>query len=359
MPRRVLATTPGKLILMGEHAAVYGRPALVAAVAPRTRVEVAECTAGVVVELPDLDRELRSNWSELAAVAEAARIQWKAFSKNPIVERFEVLRSSDPAHLVELALGEVAVELGADLPPMALHVKSDLPVGSGFGSSAAVAVGLVGGVLCFMEGVADRPLVDRIAFDVERRQHGMPSGVDHRTVLQGGILWAERSSAGELLTVPVEGAQLLGSRIQVLHTGQPSETTGDVVAAVRQLAYEDQAGFDRLLHRMESSVDGFRDWLRSGAGDLDRAITAIRDYETCLEAIGVVPAPVQQAIREVEALGGAAKISGAGALSGAAAGCLLVCWPDTWDGRLPKGLSAYNLQDVELGVPGLTCEVEG
>ena len=222
MPRRVLATTPGKLILMGEHAAVYGRPALVAAVAPRTRVEVAECTAGVVVELPDLDRELRSNWSELAAVAEAARIQWKAFSKNPIVERFEVLRSSDPAHLVELALGEVAVELGADLPPMALHVKSDLPVGSGFGSSAAVAVGLVGGVLCFMEGVADRPLVDRIAFDVERRQHGMPSGVDHRTVLQGGILWAERSSAGELLTVPVEGAQLLGSRIQVLHTGQPS-----------------------------------------------------------------------------------------------------------------------------------------
>ena len=242
---------------------------------------------------------------------------------------------------------------------MTLHVKSDLPVGSGFGSSAAVAVGLVGGVLCFMEGVAARPLVDRIAFDVERRQHGMPSGVDHRTVLQGGILWAERSSGGELLTTPVEGGQLLGSRIQVLHTGQPSETTGDVVAAVRQLAYEDQAGFDRLLHRMESSVDGFRDWLRSGAGDLDRAITAIRDYETCLEAIGVVPASVQQAIREVEALGGAAKISGAGALSGEAAGCLLVCWPDTWDGRSPKGLSAYNLQDVELGVPGLTCEVEG
>jgi mevalonate kinase len=359
MKRHVLATTPGKLILMGEHAAVYGRPALVAAVAPRTRVDVADFTAGVVVELPDLDRKLSRNWSELARAANDARTQWQAFSENPIADRFEALRNPDPAHLVELALGEVAVELGTDLPPVALRVKSDLPVGSGFGSSAAVAVGVIGGVLCFLQGDVDRPRVDRIAFDVERRQHGMPSGVDHRTVLQGGILWAERSSTGELRTEPVEGGQVLGCRIQVLNTGQPSETTGDVVAAVRQLANEDEAGFDRLLNRMESCVDGFRDWLRSGTGDLDRAITAIRDYEACLEAMGVVPVPVRQAIRDVEALGGAAKISGAGALSGEAAGCLLVCWPDTWDGRSPKSLSAYNLQHVELGVSGLICEVDG
>lgn len=359
MQRHVLATTPGKLILMGEHAAVYGRPALVAAVAPRTHIEVAGNDEGVVVDLPDLDREFRTDWVEVKKVATDSRSRWEAYSENPTAESFQTLRHPDPAQLVRLALGELAVETGNNLPPLALRVKSDLPIGSGFGSSAAVAVGLVGGVLCFVEGEMDRSRVDRIALEVERRQHGMPSGVDQRTVLHGGVLWAERSPAGELHTEPVGGGLVLGSRIQVLHTGQPSETTGDVVAAVQQLGDENPAGFDRLLDRMESCVRDFRRWLRRESVDLDGAISSIRDYEACLEAIGVVPAPVRQAIREVEALGGAAKISGAGALSGDAAGCLLVCWPDTWDGRSPRALSAYNRQHVELGVSGLNCEVSG
>jgi mevalonate kinase len=359
MQRHVLATSPGKLILMGEHAAVYGRPALVAAVAPRTRIEVTANSEGIFVDLPDLDRELWTGWTELRQEAIDTRTRWQAYSESPTAESFQTLRNPDPVHLVRLALGELAVEMGTDLPPIAVRVKSDLPIGSGFGSSAAVGVGLVGGILCFLEGEVDRERVDRIALEVERRQHGMPSGVDHRTVLHGGILWAERSFTGELRTVPVGGGQVLGSRIQVLHTGQPLETTGDVVAAVRQRAAEDPGGFERLLDRMESCVRDFRQWLESESGVVDGAISSIRECEACLEAMGVVPAPVREAIREVEALGGAAKISGAGALSGDAAGCLLVCWPDTWDGRSLESLSAYNRQHVELGVPGLSCEVDG
>jgi mevalonate kinase len=110
---------------------------------------------------------------------------------------------------------------------------------------------------------------------------------------------------------------------------------------------------------MESCVRDFREWLLEEPESVDQAITSIRDYEACLEAIGVVPRPVQEAIREVETLGGAAKISGAGALSGEAAGCLLVCWPDAPEVRLPERLSAYNRQQVELGAPGLSCEVIG
>ena len=359
MQRHVLATAPGKLILMGEHAAVYGRPALVAAVAPRTRVEVAAGDGGVVVHLPDLGQELRTDWPELKQIASDAREQWDSFSRNPTSEGFQALRDPDPAHLVRLALGELAVDLGSDLPPVELRVKSDLPIGSGFGSSAAVSVSLVGGMLCFLEGEADRSRVDRIALDVERRQHGMPSGVDHRTVLHGGVVWAERSPDGELHTEPVGGGRRLGSTLRVLHTGQPSETTGDVVSAVRQRGAEDPVGFERLLDRMEACVRDFRQWLLEDAVSADRAIASIREYEACLEAIGVVPTSVQEAIREVEALGGAAKISGAGALAGEAAGCLLVCWPDSWEGRSPERLSAYNRQQVELGAPGLSCEVIG
>ena len=359
MQRSILATAPGKLILMGEHAAVYGRPALVAAVAPRTRVEVAGSKAGVLVHLPDLNQELESDWIELRRIAVEARERWQSFAKNPTSEGFQALRDPDPAHLVRLALGELAVEAGRDLPPVEVKVKSDLPIGSGFGSSAAVSVGLVGGLLCFLEGEANPSRVDRIALEVERRQHGMPSGVDHRTVLHGGVVWAERGPDNELRTEPVDGGQRLGSSIRVLHTGQPAETTGDVVAAVRQRGLEDPIGFEKLLDRMEASVRDFRRWLLEDSASMDPAIASIREYEACLEAMGVVPTPVQQAIREVEALGGAAKISGAGALSGETAGCLLVCWPASWEGPWPERLSAYNRQHVELGAPGLSCEVSG
>ena len=338
---------------------MYGRPALVAAVAPRTRVEVNSGEERVRVLLPDLGLELRTDWPELRRVADDARERWSSFSRNPTSEAFQALRDPDPAHLVRLALGELAVDLGPGLPPVELRVKSDLPIGSGFGSSAAVSVSLVGGMLCFLEGDADRSRVDRIALEVERRQHGMPSGVDHRTVLHGGVVWAERSPDGELHTESVRGGQRLGSSIRVLHTGQPSETTGDVVSAVRQYASKDPVGFEELLDRMESCVRDFRRWLLEESASADQAIASIRDYEACLEAIGVVPAPVQEAIREVETLGGAAKISGAGALSGEAAGCLLVCWPDRPEVGSPERLSAYNRQQVELGVPGLSCEVIG
>ena len=357
MQRDVVATTPGKLILMGEHAAVYGRPALVAAVAPRTRVEVVAGDRGVVVDLPDLDRVVRSDWTELIRAATEARGRWQAYAASPSSKSFSSLRSADPSHLVRLALGELAHDSGPDLPPVAIVVKSDLPIGSGFGSSAAVAVGLVGGMLCFLDGTADRARVDRLALEVERRQHGMPSGIDHRTVLHGGVLWAERNADGVLRTETIQGGQVIASRIEVLHTGQPAETTGDVVAAVRQWGAENQTDFQRLLARMEASVKDLRDWLTAAPGSSAQLVDTFREYEACLEIMGVVPASVQRAVREVEALGGAAKISGAGALSGSAAGCLLVCWPDQWQGPPPPALSAYNRQQVELGAAGLSCEV--
>jgi hypothetical protein len=84
----------------------------------------------------------------------------------------------------------------------------------------------------------------------------------------------------------------------------------------------------------------------------------IRDYQRCLEELGVVPEPIRETIRQVESLGGAAKISGAGSLSGAAAGCLLVHWPEGPPDRLPQGLRDARRQAVELGAEGFRVEEE-
>lgn len=358
MNQRAIVSVPGKLILMGEHAAVYGRPALVAAADPRARVEVVAIASGVILELPDFDERFETSWVEIQSHAAARRDAWQRYREDPTPERFQAVHCSEPSSLVRVALGEIAAELpAARLPSIRVRVRSRLPVGSGFGSSAATAVAVVGGVLCLLEGPVPLDRIDRLAFEVERRQHGLPSGADHRTVLHGGVVWAESRGDRGLEVAPLRAASRVPARLQVYQTGQPEETTGEVVAAVKRRRQQAPEAFERLLDRMQRNVEGFRDLLTRSDPDRPAVAEVIRDYELCLEELGVVPQDVRETIRAVEAAGGAAKISGAGALTGSAAGCLLVYWPSEPPTAAAGDLSAYQRLSVQLDAEGLKVEV--
>jgi mevalonate kinase len=360
MGKRVLATVPGKLILMGEHAVVYGRPAVVAAVGLRTRVEVTPRDRDVAIELPDLGFRSEPTWSEVLAYSATARSAWSEYSRRPGPETFSKVRGEDPDHLIKVALAEVAEEAGTESQPgLEVMVESEIPIGAGFGSSAATAVGVVAAVLEMLDVTPEAARVDRLAMDVERRQHGLPSGVDHRTVLRGGLTWARTGPAGALEVEEMSAAPEVLGGFHVFHTGTPEETTGAVVAEVRRRKGEAPSWFDGLLDRMGRRVIEFHDLLSSGAGRSEDMVEVIRDYENCLEEIGVVPAAVRDVIRRVEGAGGAAKISGAGGLEGPGAGCLLVFWPHPGDDGLPVELETYTRHSVTLGVEGLRLETWG
>src|SRR5262249_7058732 len=77
MIREVAVSAPGKTILMGEHAAVYGHPALVAALDLRMTVAVrTHSGAGVRLDMPALGWVGEVSWEELLALAEARRSRW-------------------------------------------------------------------------------------------------------------------------------------------------------------------------------------------------------------------------------------------------------------------------------------------
>lgn len=343
---------------MGEHAAVYGRPALVAAADPRARAEVVAAETGVSIELPDFNQNLETSWPEIESHAAGLRDAWQRYAEDPTPERFRAVRSGDAASLVMVALGGVAAELPAtERPPIRVRVESSLPVGSGFGSSAATAVAVIGGALFFLDGSAPLDRIDRLAFEVERRQHGLPSGADHRTVLHGGVVWAERRGDRGLEVAPLQSPSAVPGRLQVFQTGQPRETTGEVVAAVKRRRQEEPEAFERLLDRMQRNTERFRDLLTESDPDRIEVGEVIGDYESCLEELEVVPSRVRETIREIEAAGGAAKISGAGALTGVAAGCLLVHWPVEPPSVVAGGLGDYHRQSVELGAAGMKLEV--
>lgn len=341
---------------MGEHAAVYGQPALVAAADPRARVEVEAAERGVQIDLVDLDRTVETTWEEARTEARRSRKAWQAYAERPSPERFAAIGSGSAESLALLSLGEVAESATELPPPLRLRVRSRLPIGSGFGSSAAIAVAMIGGLQSWLEGTFHLQAVDQMALEVERRQHGLPSGVDHKTVLYGGVVMAVRTSAGDLDIERLGAISPILDRLQVYQTGQPAESTGEVVAQVRRLRDQDPALVDGLLQQMGLTVEAFREALLAEQSDPGVVLDRIREYERCLEALGVVPEGVRETIREVEAYGGGAKISGAGALSGDAAGCLLVYWPEGAPGAIPSALEQYQLQTVELGAEGLRME---
>lgn len=342
---------------MGEHAVVYGRPALVAAIDLRLSARLSDSPkAGVHLDLPGLGVSEHRSWREVRGYSSAARDRWNEYSAHPGPESFQEMHGEDPAHVVKAALGEAAEALGGDPGGLALRIDSALPLGSGFGSSAATAIAVVAGFFTWRSTRLNPERIERLALEVERRQHGHPSGVDGATILRGGVLWAKKLSSGALEIEPVRVRSSLLSRLRVYDTGMPPEATGAVVAAVRRLRERDPDGFEAILDRIEAATADFRSELERDGEDRDQALHLIRAVQACLEEIGVVPEAVRDAVRQIESEGGAAKVSGAGSISGPGAGSLLVYHPDPERLRACAALRSFPYHAVHLGAPGFREE---
>ncbi len=358
---------------MGEHAAVYGRPALVVAVDRRLTVEIdgvrAPSAPGVHLELPQVGIEATADWQEIHTCRRSARELWQAYDQDPGPETFRRLRrgpaavrstGEDPARLIKIALGEAAASLGETVGPgLRLRLDSRIPVGAGFGSSAAVAVA----VACAYLACRGRPAppteeLQRLSLQIERIQHGRPSGIDNATVIHGGLVWAERDADGELQIEPLSDRPPALDRLRVFHSGTPGESTGAVVAAVRRRLEAHPQRFETVIDRMEETTRSFKKALFEAAAPAaeDPIVPLIRDFEAGLEALGVVPEAVREIVRRAEECGAAAKISGAGSLAGLGAGSLLVYHPRPQEIDRWEFLHPLERLDLRLGAPGVRLE---
>ncbi len=342
----VRAVCPGKIILMGEHAAVYGRPAVVATVGLTTEVVFeSDAGKGVVADLVDLNQVFHWSSQEIIDHAEQARRRWNAYAAAPSAQRLHRLMAGGGAErFVQLALGEAVRATGSAPNGLRMTLSSELPLGAGMGSSASVASAIVGAWLGFVGEPMDLERISSVVLEVERRQHGFPSGIDHEAVLRGGILWAQPSA--EYGRVEVESLTK-GSQIQptILDTGVPEQSTGTVVETVREnTGGASYAGWDR----MAVATTEFRRLLESG-GDVG---PLVRLYHREMEQIGVVPDPVADWVSSWEDQAGAAKLSGAGTARGERAGCLLAYSA----GADPVVPASWRRHDATISVPGLQVE---
>jgi mevalonate kinase len=301
------AQVPGKIILSGEHAVLYNQPAVAIAVNRYASCEVFVNETDrleILLNGQQLDRAPMKLLLQDREMIDA-RYQKFLMGRIPIEE---VIRG--PRQLIVYAASVFAAQENISIDQgLLLNIRSDIPIGCGMGSSAAVILAVYEAFCQAFDVSWSREDLYAAALRTENLQHGKSSGVDPFTCLYGG---AVRFKDGQASSVEVEGLEF-----QLVFTGKPDCTTGECVEHVK--AHFGKSNIWKMFGGVtQRFIDGLED------GDLDEISHAVIANQRLLEKIGVVPTKVAKFIEEVEFHDSVAKICGAGAIRGDAGGMVMV-----------------------------------
>lgn len=290
----------GKVILLGEHSVVYGRPALAAGL-----TRGVEATARV-------------------AEADALRIEPWGLDVSPDPQADQPLARAFHALLAPY---------GASRQAVAIDATVDLPSAAGLGCSAALGVAVAGAVDQALGIERDAEGRAGAALTWERVFHGNPSGIDTAVSAQGGVIVYRK---GEPIERVHPRAPL---RLVVAHSGEQSTTKEMVEMVARQ--------HEKATERLDKTFDAIAAIVRNArlaieAGDL-RALGQLMDLnQALLNSLLVSTARIEElctAALEAGALG--AKLTGAGG-----GGCVIAL-VDT-DASAEHVLRALEQMDAEV-----------
>ena len=273
------ACAPGKIILLGEHAVVYGRPALA--------VPVRQVRACATVEPA---AEGPSGGIELVA-PELGLDAWL----------HDLPRDHPLVSICRATLAEIGV---ATFPPIRLTIASSIPVASGLGSSAAVSVATARALGEHFDRALSIQKVSDLAFDIERIHHGTPSGIDNTVVAFDRAVFFHRGESPQTLSVGGRFSFLIGD------TGVAAPTA-EAVAHVRERWTANRIALEAVFDQIASLVLDGREALEKGLPE--RLGGDLRRNHQLLQGLGVSSAELDGLVRAADGAGAlGAKMSGGG-----------------------------------------------
>lgn len=273
----IQATAPGKIILLGDHAVVYGRPAIA--------VPVTHLQATAILQPSEAGCHIiASDVGQAYPLTEAP--------------------ANDPLAAIIFATLE---HLGQTTPPnLQLHITSTIPLGRGLGSGAAVSTAIVRALAQFYNHVLPPAEVSALVYEVEKVHHGTPSGIDNTVIAFAQPVYFRRGRPIQRLTVQQPFSLLIADTGIVSPTHRP-------VGAVRRRWQANPELYEGYFDEIGVIVDQARVILEQGYVGLAALGQLMNENQELLATIGVSSPELERlvmAARQRGALG--AKLSGGG-----------------------------------------------
>lgn len=258
------ASAPGKIILFGEHAVVYNRPALAV---PVTQVHV--------------DVEVRD--SNSAGV----------WIHAPIIDLHAELSTLPSDHPIGSVILGLLQRFGIFNPPdLEIKIDSTIPVASGLGSGAAVSVALIRAISSYFSYSLTNEQINSLAYESERLHHGTPSGIDNTVITYAMPVYfikgqpIETFKAGKPFTIvigdtgiPAPTKESVGDvRRLWLRDSVYYEDIFDEIAQLALIARRSiESGKPELLGELMDQNHAFLQQLTVSSPELDRLVDAARN----------------------------------------------------------------------------------
>lgn len=223
------SSAPGKIILFGEHAVVYGRPALAIPVTQvHADVEILDSSRpGIWIDAPDVNLHAELN---------------TLLSDHPIasvIHNFLFLSRVSP------------------FPNLQIRISSTIPVASGLGSGAAVTVALTRALASHFNFPMTDENINAFAYEIEKLHHGTPSGIDNTVVTYAKPVYFIKGQPIETFIVGKPFTILIGD------TGI-SAPTKESVGDVRKLWEADKPKWENVFDEVGSIAKKAREIIESG-----------------------------------------------------------------------------------------------
>ncbi|MDB6096716.1 MAG: Mevalonate kinase [Francisellaceae bacterium] len=310
MQPSVSARAPSKLILSGEHAVIYGNPALAMALDSYAQTTFQELpTKHFKFNFSNLGLTKVYSSQDLINLKTKCFVRYKQFQeekcdiKNVIAKPFDLL----VVGLIQaLEQHNFLSQLKHGLE---ISINSDIPMGAGMGSSAASIISLLFSLHHFLKLNLSRLDLLKLGIELENLQHGRSSGLDVQLALNGGNV---RFQAGKL-----QLRALPRVSYYLINTGQPHSSTGECVSAVVK-HFKSLSLLDDFKAVTDFLDKAFQD------NELREIQKGIEENHQLLIKIGVVPQKIQDFMKALKKLGVSGKICGAGTIRGETGGLILV-----------------------------------
>ncbi|MBI2845332.1 MAG: mevalonate kinase [Chloroflexi bacterium] len=275
--RVTIGRAVGKVILFGEHAVVYDRPAIavpVTQVQAQARIEDGEDSLTLMAK----DLGIEHRWGE------------------PVPKEIEPLVA-----LVEATLDKLSITAP---PALRITLESTIPIARGLGSGAAVSTAVVRGLGQHFGHSLSSEEVSALVYGAERYYHGTPSGIDNTVIAYQKPIYFVK-----------------GKEPVVISLAQPLDliiADSGVASPTKEVVQEVRTGWEKDMEKYERVFDGIEDLTSQArkamiSGSLLRVGELMGENHQLLVKLGV-SSPLLDSLVEAARGAGAwgAKLSGAG-----------------------------------------------